>query len=137
MVQFGLASLRPCGRRRARVAAGSFLLLLGSTLGQTGTPPPGAPLSAAPATGPGEFSGIPWESLETPPPGLAAVRQAATIESRTDRAKALQAIADDPAMSARVRAAASYRLGADALRRGRWSEAEKRLTAPELSEGPN
>ena len=30
--------------------------------------------------------------------------------------------------------AASYRLGADALRRGRWTEAEKRLTAPELSE---
>ena len=132
MVQFGLASLRPCGRRRARVAAGSFLLLLGSTLGQTGTPPPGAPPSAAPATGPGEFSGIPWESLETPPPGLAAVRQAATIESRTDRAKALQAIADDAAMPARVRAAASYRLGADALRRGRWTEAEERLTAPEF-----
>ena len=132
MVQFGLASLRPCGRRRARVAAGSFLLLLGSTLGQTGTPPPGAPPPAAPAADPGEFSGIPWESLETPPPGLAAVRQAATIESRTDRAKALQAIADDAAMPARVRAAASYRLGADALRRGRWTEAEERLTAPEF-----
>ena len=64
MVQFGLASLRPCGRRRARVAVGSFLLLLGSTLGQTGAPP-----SAAPAADPGEFSGIPWESLENPAAG--------------------------------------------------------------------
>ena len=36
---------------------------------------------------------------------------AATIESRTDRQKALEAIADDAALSARARAAASYRLG--------------------------
>ena len=73
-------------------------------------------------------------ALEELPEGLAAIRRAATIESRTDRQKALAAIADDPALSARSRAAASYRLGGDALRRGRWTEAEKRLTAPELAE---
>ena len=76
---------------------------------------------------PEEFSGIPWESLEELPDGLAAVRAAATIESRTDRQKALEAIADDGALPARARAAASYRLGGDALRRGRWTEAEERL----------
>ena len=80
-----------------------------------------------------EFSGIPWEALEELPDGLAAVRRAATIESRADRREALEAIADDGAMSARARAAASYRLGADALRRGRWTEAEERLTAPVLT----
>ena len=83
---------------------------------------------------PEEFSGIPWESLEELPDGLAAVRRAATIQSRTDRQKALAAIADDTAVSARSRAAASYRLGADALRRGRWTEAEERLTAPVLAD---
>ncbi len=83
---------------------------------------------------PEEFSGIPWESLEELPDGLAAVRRAASIESRTDRQKALAAIADDTAVSARSRAAASYRLGADALRRGRWTEAEERLTAPVLAD---
>ena len=81
-----------------------------------------------------EFSGIPWEALEELPDGLAAVRRAATIESRGDRREALEAIADDGALSARARAAASYRLGADALRRGRWTEAEERLTAPVLAE---
>ena len=81
-----------------------------------------------------EFSGIPWEALEELPDGLAAVRRAATIESRADRKAALDAIADDPALSARARAAASYRLGADALRRGRWTEAEERLTAPVLTD---
>ena len=99
---------------------GAVVFLLAGTVGQAGETPE-------------EFSGIPWESLEELPDGLAAVR-AATIESRTDRQKALEAIADDAALPARARAAASYRLGADALRRGRWTEAEERLTAPELAD---
>ena len=102
-------------------AAGAFALFLA------------IPAAGAPAQTPETFSGIPWQSLEELPDGLAAVRGAATISSRTDRQKALAAIADDAALSARARASASYRLGADALRRGRWTEAEKRLTAPELA----
>ena len=102
-------------------AAGAFALFLA------------IPAAGAPAQTPEAFSGIPWEALEELPDGLAAVRGAATISSRTDRQKALAAIADDAALSARARASASYRLGADALRRGRWTEAEKRLTAPELA----
>ena len=102
-------------------AAGAFALFLA------------IPAAGAPAQTPEAFSGIPWEALEELPDGLAAVRGAATISSRTDRQKALAAIADDTALSARARASASYRLGADALRRGRWTEAEKRLTAPELA----
>ena len=101
------------------LAVGAFVFLLAAPLG---------------GETPEEFSGIPWESLEELPDGLAAVRAAATIESRTDRQKALEAIADDGALSARARAAASYRLGADALRRGRWTEAEERLTAAELAD---
>ncbi len=102
-------------------AAGAFALFLA------------IPAAGAPAQTPEAFSGIPWEALEELPDGLAAVRGEATISSRTDRQKALAAIADDAALSARARASASYRLGADALRRGRWTEAEKRLTAPELA----
>ena len=129
----------PAGGRRSKPAApsrrspagalvgGSLLILLAVPLGQAG--------AALPQTGaPEAFSGIPWQSLEELPDGLAAVRRAATIESRTDRQKALAAIADDTALSVRARAAASYRLGADALRRGRWTEAEERLTAPVLAD---
>ena len=104
-----------------------LLFLLAVPVGQAGAAPPQAGAPEA-------FSGIPWESLEELPDGLAAVRRAASIQSRTDRQKALAAIADDTAVSARSRAAASYRLGADALRRGRWTEAEERLTAPELAD---
>ena len=103
------------------LAAGAFVFLLAVPLGEAGETA-------------GEFSGIPWEALEELPDGLAAVRRAATIESRVDRQKALEAIADDAAMPARARGAASYRLGGDALRRGRWTEAEERLTAPELAD---
>ena len=117
---------RSDARQRGRIGVG-LIALLAVTVGQTGAAPPAAVEAE-------EFSGIPWQSLEELPEGLAAVRRAATIESRTDRQKALAAIADDPALSARSRAAASYRLGGDALRRGRWTEAEKRLTAPELAE---
>ena len=129
MVSTPPARLRPRARGRARIAGGSLLVLLTATIGQTGAAPPQDPAAETEA-----FSGIPWESLEAPEPGLAAVRRAATIESRTDRQHALAAIADDAAMPARARAAASYRLGADALRRGRWTEAEARLTAPELQD---
>ena len=111
-----------------RIGAGAAVVFLAVTLGQTGATPP-----QDRGPDPEAFAGIPWQSLEELPQGLAAVRRAATIESRTDRQKALSAIADDPALSTRSRAAASYRFGADALRRGRWTEAEKRLTAPELS----
>ncbi len=126
MVSMGSARPRPRARR-APVAAGSLLILLAIPIGQSGATPPQGPETQA-------VAGIPWQSLAELPEGLAAVRRAATIESRTDRQKALSAIADDPALSARSRAAASYRLGADALRRGRWTEAEKRLTAPELAD---
>ena len=125
MALFIPASLRPWG---ARVAVGSFVLLLAITLQSTGaSPPQGA------AEDPEEQPGIPWQALEAPTPELAAVRQAATIESRGDRQKALDKIADNPRLASRSRATASYRLGADALRRGRWAEAEKRLTAPEFA----
>ena len=119
------ARCRPEAGAPTRVAAGAFALLLA-------VPVAGAPVQTGDT--PETFSGIPWESLEELPDGLAAVRRAATIESRTDRGKALAAIADDAALSARARAAASYRLGADALRRGRWTEAEERLTAPALAD---
>ena len=111
-----------------RIGAGAAVVFLAVTLGQTGATPP-----QDRGPDPEAFAGIPWQSLEELPQGLAAVRRGATIESRTDRQKALSAIADDPALSARSRAAASYRLGADALRRGRWTEAEKRLTVPPSS----
>ena len=115
-------------RRRRRIGAGVLVVFLAVTLGPTAAAPPegGGPGAEA-------FAGIPWQSLEELPDGLAAVRRAATTESRTDRQAALRAIADDLALSTRSRAVASYRLGADALRRGRWGEAEKRLTAPEFS----
>ncbi len=114
----GLETGVPSRQCHLGLVAGALVLLLA------------VPLGAAEE----EFSGIPWQSLEELPDGLAAVRRAATIESRTDRQKALAAIADDAALSARARAAASYRLGADALRRGRWTEAEERLTAPVLAD---
>ena len=79
-----------------------------------------------------EFSGIPWEALEELPDGLAAVRAGGDGRVAGGPAEALEAIADDGALSARARAAASYRLGADALR-GRWTKAEERLTAPVLT----
>jgi soluble lytic murein transglycosylase len=114
---------------RGRTASGFLLLLLAVPLCQADAAPLQDPASESEA-----FSGIPWESLAELPDGLAAVRRAATIDSRQGRQEALAAIADDPARSDRARAAASYRLGTDALRRGRWTEAEKRLTAPELAE---
>ena len=74
-----------------RIGAGAAVVLLAVTLGQTGATPP-----QDRGPDPEAFSGIPWQSLEELPQGLAAVRRAATIESRTDRQKALSAIADDP-----------------------------------------
>ena len=129
MVSIGSARVRPRARGRARTTGCSLLALLVITIGQTGAAPSGQPAAET-----AEFAGIPWQALETPEPGLAAVRRAAGIESRRDRQQALAAIADDAALPARARAAAAYRLGADALRRGRWTEADARLTAPELAE---
>ena len=126
MVSTGSARLRP-RTRRAGIAAGSCVFLLGVTIGPTKAAPPE---QTAPETE--AFSGIPWQTLETLEPGLAAVRRAATNDSRADRQAALAAIADDTGHPARARGAASYRLGTDALERGRWTEAERRLTAPEL-----
>ncbi len=71
---------------------------------------------------------LPWSGLASPAPDLAAVR-AAALEDRAARAEALEAVADDPERSDRARAAASFRLGVDALERGRWTEARARLTA--------
>ena len=77
---------------------------------------------------------LPWAALETLPADLARVRDAAGRGSRDEVRRALEAVADDPSASGRSRAAASLRLGANALRRGRWTEAVRRLTAPDFRE---
>lgn len=122
----GGKALASAGRSRRRFAfyagplaiALPLVLLLGRSFGgpegRDSTPP------------------IAWAELETPPADLAAVHRASRIENAGARRTALEAIADDEALAARTRAAASFRLGRDALRRGRWTEAAERLGAPEL-----
>ena len=77
---------------------------------------------------------LPWHGLSVPAANLGAAHHAARIESDDDRRAALEEIADDPAFSARARAVASFRLGSAALRRGRWTAAVRRLSAPEFAE---
>lgn len=97
----------------------------------------GLSLALVPAPGPAQAPAgpvpLPWNGLESPPEDLAAVAAAAAESSRNARQERLAAIADDPERSSRARAAASFRLGMDALERGRWSEARNRLTAPEFA----
>ena len=117
----GLETGVPSRGRRAGLAAGAFVLLLAVPLGGAGETA-------------GEFSGFRGRRWRNCRMGLAAVRRAAMIESRVDRQKHWKRLRMTVALSARARGAASYRLGGDALRRGRWTEAEERLTAPELAD---
>ena len=75
---------------------------------------------------------IAWATLAELPSDLAAVRRASGLDSNAERRTALAALADDETLADRARGAASFRLGREALRRGRWTEATARLTAPEL-----
>ena len=132
----GRKALASAGRNRRRFAfAGLFAFLLpvallfGAGFGAavSGLAAPGGAAEGRDSTPP-----IAWAELETPPPDLAAVHRASRIENAGARRTALEAIADDAALAARTRAAASFRLGRDALRRGRWTEAAERLGAPEV-----
>lgn len=150
---FGGGSSRPRAFRRAfrgwaaaalgGSAVGTAALLLAGFRGPEAAPPanPGGSSGfgeGAPSAGlslPREEADPPiaWETLAEPPPELAAVRRASTLEQNAERRAALAAIADDEALADRARGAASFRLGREALRRGRWTEATARLTAPELA----
>ena len=119
--------LRPSAsrRRRALVVFCACFAAFSLHRAVAGAPPGEAPEAERGTT-------LPWSALEVPPADLAVVRRARGIESEQARRAALEAIADDPALSARSRGVASFRLGATDLRRGRWSAAVRRLTAPEL-----
>lgn len=131
-------------RRRAAAVGGGLAVAAASFL-VTGFRGPEAPTSAPGSPGfgpvvppanlplpPEDDPPIAWATLAALPSDLAAVRRASVLDANAERRAALAAIADDGAFADRARGAASFRLGREALRRGRWTEATARLTAPEL-----
>lgn len=75
---------------------------------------------------------LPWSGLAEPGPDLAEARTAALTRSRATRQQSLAQVADDASRPESARAAAAFRLGWDALRRDRWTEARERLQSPEV-----
>lgn len=114
--------------RRTRFVPGTLGMLLAAVAVPGGVA--GPPESRAAAIT--EQPALPWGGLESPPGDLAAVQRAVRAASGRERQETLEGIAADPALAARARGAASFRLGEAALRQGRWTVAAQRLTAPEL-----
>ena len=75
---------------------------------------------------------LPWSALAAPDSDLAEVRAAALTRARAARQQSLGAIADAASRSEAARAAASFRLGWDAVRRDRWTNARDRLLSAEV-----